>query len=79
MTDGIAGALTVLLIALGMYAGRLYERRSGTGSRLREKELGDAVKNVQDNLNSMSDADLINSITHTGTVKKSKSTNTPDS
>jgi len=76
MSDGLSAAMILLLIALGAYTGRLYERRSGTGGRLKEKELGDAIKKMQDNLDGVSDFDLIKSIASTGTVSKKKS---PDS
>lgn len=80
MSDAVAIIVTAVLIALGMYAGKLHERRSGTGSKLKDKELEDAIKNVQSNLSSMSDTDLIRSIAEHGSVsKKTDSTNTPNS
>lgn len=83
MSDALAGAMIVLLIALGMYAGKLHERISGSGSKLKDKELEDAIKKVQIDLNSMSDTDLINAISKSGTVSKknvrSDTSNTSDS
>jgi hypothetical protein len=64
----MSSVVIMLLVALSAYAGRMYQRKSGTGSDKKNKELDDAIKKVQSDLSTMSDADLIRSISEHGTV-----------